>query len=301
MATPTAKCLGVAEQIIRVLDDPSIYERYMKLKEKMLLAAPHSSPPNPQARQLILENRSLVLRIEELKADSLKQKHLESWVITQIQLLQSQLLPASSRLTYASFSDASNNLLDTIEAKLASHRFLRDRLIEENRLLQESIQSMKDSVLTQIEESRKRRVDSDADWERTRSNVLAKIDDMQEKIAKARVKLSKLQEKTFRLRTAVSKLPQPEVARVRVITAEDRLNKADDRKSQLRHERDKLRLALRELDNELIELHRIEQFGVDPGAKRWSADTGSLEAEIVDLEKQNGILHEALRKVRSNG
>jgi hypothetical protein len=296
MSSETSKCLGVAEQIIRVLDDPSIFERYMRIKEKIMTPTAVSPTKDPAARQLITENRSLVLRIEELKADFLKQKHLESWIVTQMQLLLASLLPNCGNATYDSFTEASSGLLATIEAKFASHQFLRDRLVEENRSLQESLLGLKESALSQIENSRTQRVDADANWAKTRTSVSARIRELQEAVSQGEKKLAKLQQKTISLKATVSNLPLPEAAQERESEIEEKLNAAHERRNLLRHERDMLQFSVRQFENEFAELERIQKFRVDGGQGTVTPD--ELRAEVERLETQNTRLRRALQDLQ---
>jgi hypothetical protein len=293
-ASPFQKCLTVAERILRALDDPSVYERYMRIKEQMVHTRAKSFSPvhSPQARQIILENRNLALRLQEMQAELANERQLEQWLLTQLEVLQHQILPESSLPPLRSLEDATTAILQTIETRVTTHQFLRDRLTEEGRQLQEAIQKLKQRTLDQIDGSRQSRVGLNASWQRTQIEANQAMAAKAQLIERAPHDLGKVRQGRVKLEREIGQLPEVAEIELRKEEAEERLNQAEAKRDCLRQELRSLNFQRRRIGNEIEELRRIEGLGLSLGAQRIDgrAEASRLESEITELQLQNSSL-----------
>jgi hypothetical protein len=298
--SPAEKCLSVAERIIRVLDDPSIYERYMRVKEQMFLTGARSLSPvhSPQARQLALENRSLTLRLQEMRDEALQQVDLQHWAITQLEILQRQILPESSLGPFDSIEEACTAILESIEMRLTTHQFLRDRLEDENRQLQEALEKLRQNTVNEINRSRQARVDKTAGWQRAQIETHKEMTVKEQVIARAKAKLGKLRQANMKLEQTVAEISEACEAPGRKEEAEERLNKAEAERERMKQEVADLKFSSRELTHEIAELRRITELGVGAPAVDPRMAASLLEAEVTELEMQNTSLSTQIAKAQ---
>ena len=161
--------LEISENIIKALDDKSIYERYSKIKNQIMQEFQNSA--NPKKRQLIMENQDLSNRIKQIKAEYSQADYLHSYIFAQFQILQATIIPNVPKTEFTSFEQAAKSLTEVIDTKLMSHQFLKQKLADENEQLKRVIQTLRSDSVNEIDRIKKKRIDMSSDWERKKERL----------------------------------------------------------------------------------------------------------------------------------
>jgi hypothetical protein len=296
--TALNKCLGVAEQIIGALNDPSVYERYVKIK-----AGIFSTPElwgSEEYRRLLSENRTLNLRLEEIKGKFDQEVTVEEWAANQLRIMQNEFLPESAANPFRTFDEASTSILCMIENKVAGHRFLRKKLETENQYLRDLIHDMKTDSLEHIEASRKRRIDREGHWAQAEEIVHQRIATLKRTAESVRRKLIEVIKQTTVLRATVEGLESSPKKDQKEDIREKRMDELGEQQQGLTSEWNRLRFEIKKTNNEIAELQKIRHFAVDPddGMVNLKLGKKKLLAEILDLEDERKGLENRIKEMR---
>ena len=289
------KCLSVAERIVCALDDPSIYERYMRIKAKLMDDNSGSREMSSEARQLMIENKNLSLRLDELKGETERDHKILEWVIEQLQLIQVRIIPKASLVEYETFEDAADGLLEAIDTQVASHQFLKGKLAAEIKRTQEMIQAKKSEALSSIEKTRDDRVDGEARIERLKRKVQKKIKLLDEETESTEQQITAALEETSTLKAKLRKLKVPQDTDIKREQYEQKMNSIADEQEKMKQQIEQLKFALKQTNNEITERQRINHFMI-PEDVTLDSRKQQLEQTITDLKKEHKLLQKQLEQ-----
>lgn len=248
-----------------------------------------------EARQLMIENKNLSLRLDELKGETERDHKILEWVIEQLQLIQVHIVPKASLVEYETFEDAADGLLEAIDTQVASHQFLKGKLAAEIKRTQEMIQAKKAEALSSIEKTRDDRVDGEARIERLKRKVQKKIKLLDEETESTEQKLTAALEETSALKAKLRKLKVPQDTEIKREQYEQKMNSIADEQEKMKQQIEQLKFALKQTNNEITERQRINHFMI-PDDVPLDSRKQQLEQTITDLKHERKLLRKQLEQ-----
>lgn len=244
------KILDIGERIIQALDDPTIFQRYTTIKEKIMEDYKHSS--SPQMRKLIIENQDLSERINQLNAQYSQDNYLKTYIISQIELIQTKIIPNVTRVPFVSVEEASSSLMEVLNTKLMSHQFLKQKLADENEKLKQAIQDMRNSSLSEIDRIKKRRIEISTNWQKKEKEIADQLNEIGASIIEYNAKMPS---DTEMLKKQLNSIIIDEKPRDK---AEAKLNDIELKRNKLRSQVQKLRFAIQKINLEIEGLKKVQ-------------------------------------------
>ena len=266
----------------------------MKIKAKLMESDSPARKMSSQERQLIIENKNLSIRLNELKLEAEKESKILEWVIEQLQLIQVRIVPKASAVEYTTFEDAADGLLEAIDTQIASHQFLKEKLASQIKTTQNLIQQKKSEALEFIEKTRDDRIDGEARIEQLKLKVKKKIEELESQTESTEQQLTTELAETARLKADLKKLKVPKDIDIRRAQKEQKLNDIADEQDRMRKQIEQLKFALKQTNNEIIERNRISHFMITEEEPSLEAHREQLHQTIRELKRENKTLQKQL-------
>ena len=247
----THKILEIGEKIIQALDDPTIFQRYNIIKEKIM--DEYKNISSPQLRQLIVENKDLSDRIGQLNLEYSQENYLNNYIISQIELMQTKIIPNVTHVPFASVTEASNALLEVISTKLMSHQFLKQKLSAENEKLKQAIQDMRNNTLSEVDKIKKRRIENSTNWQKKEKEMAQQLNEIEASIIEYKAKMPSDTEMLKRQLNSIIINEKPRDV------AEAKLNEIELKSNKLRSQVQRLQFAIQKINLELEGLKKLQK------------------------------------------
>lgn len=248
---PIHKVLTIAEQIVQALDDSTIFQRYSNIKQKIL--DEYAKVSTPQLRQLIIENKDLSERINQIDLQNSRENCLNAYIISQIQILQAKIIPGAPPITSDLVQDATDSLMEVVDTRMMSHQFLKQKLTSENEQLKKSIQEMRNNSVNEIDKIKKKRIDMFSNWQNTEIELKKKLNEIEASIIEYKAKMPTDTDSLKQQLNSIVLDP------TRVDAAESQLNRVEAQRDKLRMQVKRLQFALQKIEFELDGLKKAQE------------------------------------------
>lgn len=245
------KVLEIGEKIVQALDDPSIFQRYSNIKEKIM--DEYKNISNPQMRQLIAENKDLTDRINQLNIEYSQENYLNSYIISQIEFIQAKIIPNIVRVPFSSVKEASDSLLEVMNTKLMSHQFLKQKLSTENEKLKQAIQDMRNDSLSEIDKIKKRRIEISTNWQKKEKEMTQQLNEIEASILEYNAKMPSDTEMLNRQLNSIIINEKPRDL------AEAKLTEVELKRNKLRSQVQRLQFTIQKINLELEGLKKVQK------------------------------------------
>lgn len=245
------KILQIGEKIVQVLDDQTIFQRYSAIKEKIM--DDYKNISSPQMRQLIVENKDLSDRINQLNIEYSQENYLNSYIISQIELIQTKIIPNVVRMPFSSVREASDSLLEVMNTKLMSHQFLKQKLNAENEKLKQVIHEMRNDSLSEIDKIKKRRIELSTNWQIKEKEMTRQLNEIEASIMELKAKMPSDTEDLNRQLNSIIIDEKPRDI------AEAKLTEIELKRNKLRSQVQRLQFAIQKINLELEGLKKVQE------------------------------------------
>ena len=274
------KCLEVAEKILSVLEDKTVYQRYLQAKNKL-----NSSQINSFS-QLNSELSRNIQDIQSRKAST----SVSSYVVQELHAIQMQILPNTADLLHDSIDESIASLLSVIDTKVTSHQFLKQKLTNENKKLKEAISQIKEVSLNDIQEGRKQRISNDENWAHRKSRLIELEKAAQNEKMKIKKQIEKTKNENEDMRLEIAKIKLETENRNKIIAeAEEHIDVISDDITSLNEELNMVKYEYEMAKNSNISLSSIQKF--KKTSTSLENERKRLISEIDALKKKNNMLN----------
>lgn len=278
--TSTSKCLEVAEKILSVLEDKSVYQRYLQAKKKL------NSTQYNSFSQLNAELSRNMQEVQSRKTNT----SVSSYVIKELHTIQMQILPNTADLLHDTVEESIASLLSVIGTKITSHQFLKQKLTNENKKLKEAISQIKEVSLNDIQEGRKQRISNDESWSQRKSRLIELEKAAQNEKAKIKKQIEKTKSENGDMRVEVAKINLEIEDRKKIIAeAEEHVDLISDDINSLNEELNRLKYELEMAKNSNNSLSSIQKYKKTNTSLMM--EKKRLINEIEELKKKNNMLN----------
>ena len=279
---PITKCLDVAEKIIQALDDPDINQKYFSLKEKILQ---DSLPQGQHLKQIRDENRLLQVKLKMLHEQINSHSEIENYMVQEMSTITKSIIP-NSTFTSQTFTDSCKDLLDAYQTAFESHKFLRQKLVDTQNKLKDSLLNLKTSHSEEMDSIRRKRTLSTEEWKQKKIKLHDKMNDLTIKTQQIKSILLKLELENQQIQDDNSKaqIKSPKL-KESLKQLENKGADVEMKRNRLLKEKSLLSFQLKKLRNEQKELGNLnDQFHISANPK---VVINQLRLEIEKLEENN--------------
>lgn len=296
------KVLELAEKIISALGDGSIYEKYLKLKQKIISSSSISelsltNSLENHLKKIALENRELASRIEMISS-AVKSDSLSDYIITQLCELQAKVLPDVSPRYQHTVQEAAANLLQILNAKNKSNTYFRNSFTKKNNQIEQSINDIESKLNHEIETINNKLISSTKNYKSKEEAANSHLNSIEEEFQHLSRTLEATELENEKLENEVDYSKQDAKERLKILTE---VTKKRDitvtRLNELKKKANLLKFEVEAKSKDVEKKRALQVYGLDSDTKELEI-IRNLEEEIAFLMIENEKLSLDVKRMR---
>lgn len=293
---PETKCLELAEKIIGCLNDGAILERFQEIKRNIFSQSQPNRDVESHLKAMVLENRELTKKLEDLKARNESQMTLTEYSLSVLNdHIQKTAPNPQSQIT--NIDDATAYLLDIIDAREKASTLKRQQFTDENAQLRDKISKTEAVGNEEIKQYRQRRLENDHIRKQTQKQLKLKISKIRSKVEQLSIKLDDINEENSNIEQSMQeKSSTAEKLSSQLKNAEARKESELKEIDRLRDQLQKYQNLVRTKDREVNTKRATQRFGIGETDEADLETIRQLEEEISLLYQHNQGLSIELKK-----
>ena len=295
---PEAKCLEVAERIIGCLNDGQILKRFQGIKRHIFDSNRQIPDIQGHLKAVVLENRELSRRLEELKEDRRTNRRLDEYALSIInqRIKETSPNPQSPQET---IDAAVDNLLAVIDAREKASTIKRQQLTDENAVLRDKISKTEAVCNEEIKESRQRRLENDHKSRQRQKVIQQQISQLRTKIEQQSNKFDDVAEENQEIKNSMQeKKIVAEKLMEKLQDAEKKKEIDQKRLNDLRYQLERAETQVKAKEREIDAKRATQRFGIGDVSEAELEVIRSLETEISALYQENQAISLELKRRR---
>lgn len=301
VSTPQSECLKVAEKILFCLNDTSIQERYLSIKNQIFLRNPQGPELIKHLRKLAIANRNYQNQLEEVKSMAETSDDLTNWMTSQLYALQLKILPVSKTKWPKAIvlEDAYKGIIEVLEAKHKSNEIKRQRLTDENTTYTDKISTLNLAANDDIKKAHKRILENDHRFRQYKKQVEEKLEEIRQEIKELQVKLDDTIDENQHISDSIAtKESAGQQLELSFAHLEKKLNSSKKRYKGLKNQVELLQAEIDSRTRDIEAQRAIQRFGIKGADPDELDHLKQIEEQVAMYIETNQQLSLELKKKR---